>query len=245
MDSNAREILERVRRFALPDNASGGRGTWLLQRGEMRLDPDRPWHPFRAEQRIDAKQLGFHWKARVRVAPLVWIRVTDAFEQGRGILEVRLRGLLLARAVGPETDQGELVRLLAELPWCPAALDHPALVWSAVDHWTLRVALEVRATRASLTMKVDDSGRVVSCQSERPRKVGKEFVTTDWVGQFGKYRSMGGMCVPTHGEVAWVLPEGAFTYWRGEILEAGIVDAQQTGNPVAPSVRSEHETAAH
>ncbi len=114
-----------------------------------------------------------------------------------------------------------------------------------MDQGTLRVALEVGATRASVNMRVDDSGRVIECHSERPRKVGKEFVTTDWVGQFGEYRKMGAMCVPTRGEVAWRLPEGPFTYWRGEICEAGIVDPQQTGNPVAPSLRSEHETAAH
>lgn len=67
MDPRAREILERVRRFALPGPISGGRGTWLRQRGEVRLDLNRPW-PFRAEQRIDAAKLGYHWKARVQMA---------------------------------------------------------------------------------------------------------------------------------------------------------------------------------
>ncbi len=241
MDSHAREILERVRRFALPGSTSGAGGTWLRQRGEMRLDPNRRWLPFRAEQRIDAAQLGFRWKARVRMAPLVWVGVTDAFEHDRGILEVRLLRLPLARAVGPQIDRGELVRLLAELPWCPVAFDHPAMIWSAVDHRTLRVALQVGPTRASATMEVDDSGRVVRCQSERPRKVGKQFVPTDWFEQFGEYREMGGMRVPGRGEVAWVLPEGIFIYWRGEICEAGIVYPNRLATPL---LRSEHEISA-
>lgn len=242
MDSNARELLERVRRFALPGGASG-RGTWLRQRGKMRLGPNRRWLSFRAEQRIDATQLAFHWKARVRMAPLVWISVTDAFEHDQGILEVRMLRLPLARSLGPQTDQGELVRLLAELPWCPVAFDHPALLWSAVDHRTLRVALSVGAARASVTMEIDDWGRVIHCRSERPRKVGKQVVATDWVGQFGDYRDMGGMRVPARGEVAWALPEGLLTYWRGEICEAGIIDPKETANPAGPLLSLAHETA--
>jgi hypothetical protein len=35
-------LIERVRRFAMPQGAVESSGTWLRQHGEMRLAPDRP-----------------------------------------------------------------------------------------------------------------------------------------------------------------------------------------------------------
>ena len=38
-------LIERVRRFAMPQGAVESSGTWLRQHGEMRLAPDRPYYP--------------------------------------------------------------------------------------------------------------------------------------------------------------------------------------------------------
>ena len=40
---------------------------------------------------------------------------------------------------------------------------------------------------------------------------------TPWVGRFGDYIELGGIRVPGSAEVSWELPEGPFTYWRGEV----------------------------
>jgi hypothetical protein len=34
---------------------------------------------------------------------------------------------------------------------------------------------------------------------------------------FGDYVKLGGISVPGGAEVSWELPEGPFTYWRGEV----------------------------
>lgn len=40
---------------------------------------------------------------------------------------------------------------------------------------------------------------------------------TPWAGTYGDYAIVGGVRVPTRGEVRWELPDGPFVYWRGTI----------------------------
>ena len=50
MGAEVEDRLERVRRFAMPEGDVEPRDIRFSQEGEMRLAPDRPWRPFRAEQ---------------------------------------------------------------------------------------------------------------------------------------------------------------------------------------------------
>ena len=107
MDERAQELLERLRRAAMPEGPIECKGTWLRQVGEMRLAPDRPWFPFEAEQWFEGDGIEFRWKARAKMAPLLRASVTDAFQGGRGLLVARLLGVLpVARSRGPATDKG-------------------------------------------------------------------------------------------------------------------------------------------
>ena len=51
----------------------------------------------------------------------------------------------------------------------------------------------------------------------RDRMVGATAVPTPWQGRCWSYAMRDGMRVPLDGEVAWMLPEGAKPYWRGQI----------------------------
>ena len=226
MDKKAQEILTAINRYAFPTPVEGGHGTWLRQSGEIRLGPAR-WVPFRAEQRLDAVKLEFRWVARARMSSLVRATVTDAFEDGHGRFEVRVLGLPIQRAAGPDFDVSELLRFLAELAWCPLAFNHSALSWTAIDERTLHVELLRTTVRAGLSLEVDELGRVRAVRAEsRPRRVGKTTLSTPWGGQFGSYREYGGIRIPGSAEVFWELPEGEFTYFRGEILAAGLLGAK-------------------
>jgi hypothetical protein len=44
-------------------------------------------------------------------------------------------------------------------------------------------------------------------------------VPTPWRGRFWNYEERDGMRVPLDGEVAWLLPEGDKSYWRGHITD--------------------------
>ena len=228
MARTAEEILEGVRRRALPGAVREGRGTWLRQRGEIRLGSGK-WVPFRAEQRFDGVDLGFRWVAKARMAPLLRATVTDAFEHGRGLFEVRVFGFPIQRAGGPEFDAGEMLRFLAELPWCPLAYSHPALIWTVLDERTLRVDLEQGTVGVGLQLEVDEQGRVRGMNARsRPRQVGRASIPTRWGGRYGEYREYGGMQMPASAEVFWVPPEGELVYFRGEVLEAGVLGKEES-----------------
>ena len=219
-------VIDRVRRFAMPHGAVEGGGTWLRQRGEMRFAPDRPWMPFTAEQSFDGPGIDFRWVARVRMAPMVSASVVDAFENGAGSLVARVFGVIpVARARGPETDAGEALRGLAELPWRPLAFGRRScLRFDAVSPDRLRAPYDDGKTCAAVEFEVDDDGRVLSVTTpSRPRLIEKVVVNTPWSGTFRDYDEFDGMRVPTAAEVTWHLPEGRFTYWRGRVTEFRVV----------------------
>ncbi len=225
MDNQTLGLLERARRFAMPDGPVACRGTWVRQVGEIRLAPGRPWLPFEAEETFDASGVNFRWLARVRMAPFLRAKVVDAFEQGSGILAVRCFGIVpLARFQGPATDRGEAIRGLAEQPWRPPFVDAPALTWTATPAGTLQATFDDGKTRASVELSVDAEGRVLRGSAPgRPRAVGKAVVETPWSGAFGEYRRFGGFCVPTEAEVAWHVAEGTFPYWRCRVTDFRVV----------------------
>ena len=67
-------------------------------------------------------------------------------------------------------------------------------------------------------LEFDAAGDVVGSSGDaRPRAVGKTAVPTPWSGTFGDHAVLGGIRIPTRGEVRWLLPEGPFTYWRARV----------------------------
>jgi len=195
----------------------------LEQRCVMRFRPDGKWKPMTAIHLASARAPGFVWEAEVRAGPLLFFRVVDAYVDGRGLLEVRLFGSIpVARATGPDVDRGELLRYLAELPWTPDALRaNPALRWSAPGPDTLAVEADVPGqadpARVELTLA---GGDVVRAQAERPRTE-DDGRPRPWEGSFEDHRPFDGRRLPARGEVRWLLDDGPFAYWRGEIVRAG------------------------
>jgi hypothetical protein len=222
MNQQAGELLARIRQYAVADGELGCRGTWLRQEGEMRFAPDRPWMPFRAEEWFPGNGIDFRWLAWVRMAPLVSARVVDRFEGGRGMLKALAFGVIpVASAQGPETDRGEALRGLAELPWRPFAFrEGRRFTWEAVDADKLCATYVDNGTQVAAEFEIDGEGRVLGGFVQgRPRMVGKSVVETPWSGTFADYKTFGGIRVPTAAEAIWHLSEGPFTYWRGHITD--------------------------
>jgi hypothetical protein len=217
-----------VRAFA---ERNGGRRDGPLvvrmkQKAEMRLKPGARFFALTATQDSGTRVPGFVWDARGRMAWVAPLRVLDAYAAGAGQLEVRIAGaILVARALGPEVDKGEAIRFLAELPWNPdAILSASGLAWRQVDALTVEVSMATGGGPARVCLQVDEAGDIVGVTAEdRPRGVGRDSQPTAWTGRFWDYTSAGGYRWPRHGEVAWVLPEGAFVYWRGEIVSLAAV----------------------
>lgn len=175
---------------------------------------------FTARQWLAASTVAFSWRARFPMVPFVALHVEDAIENGEGHLTGRLWGWLrLFEQTGPDVNRGQAIRYLAELPWVPAAyLDNADLHWEETPEGLLRVSCEVSGARVHVDLEVDEEGRIVTVRAEdRPREVDGVFVETPWVGSFRDWQEVGGLVVPMEGEVAWELPEGRFTYWRGRL----------------------------
>jgi len=220
MGAEVEDRLERVRRFAMPEGDVEPRDIRFSQEGEMRLAPDRPWRPFRAEQWMSGASIDFSWRAWFSMTPFASIRVIDRFERGKGALTVAAFGLLpIARGRGPEFDRGEILRALGEFPWRPFAFRQtPHVTWEAAGAGGLRATFEDGRTRASAVLEIDGEGRVTVGSADRPRLDGKAIVETKWSGAFGDYRTFGRVRIPTSAEVAWLLPDGPFKYWRGRVV---------------------------
>ena len=192
----------------------------MTQDVEMRMKPGARPFPLTATQDSGTSVPGFVWDARGRWSMIVPLRVVDAYVAGAGRLEVRIAGAIpVARASGPSTDRGEALRFLAELAWNPdAILTASGLEWRQIDATTVEVSLRMAGGVVRVNQLFDAAGDIVGIVSEdRPYTVGGKDVPTRWIGRFWDYRHEGAYRWPHRGEVAWVLPEGEFVYWRGEI----------------------------
>jgi hypothetical protein len=208
-------IIQSYLRRAVADRPAS-KVVCLRQSAEMRGGPGDSWRPLTAKQLIGVHEPGFVWVARMQVGSLLSVRILDCYESGNGLLEARLFGSLrLARAAGPETSKGELMRYLAELPWAPHAMLHnPFLVWREIDPSTIEVSAESTGgpVRVRLTF---ENGDVVRADAEdRPRLVGGRTIPTRWAGQCFDYREIDGCRVPTRAVASWFLESGPFDYFR-------------------------------
>jgi hypothetical protein len=198
----------------------------FTQLGEMQLRPGR-WSPFRAEQEIAVDRVEFAWRATFHAAPFVSLRVCDWYRAGAAGLDVRLWRLLrLVHARGPQFARGEAIRYLVELPLAPQAMAlNRELEWRAVDESTVEVATLAGGARVVALLHFGASGDIAAASAEaRPRMVGKQIVDTPFRGVYGDYRQFDGVRLPSTAEVSWLLPEGPFTYFRGQVTEWSVDD---------------------
>lgn len=212
-------VRDLARRLGATGKASLS-SVMLTQRGTMRDRPAGREIGFRASQTIDLQQTEFEWRAAF--GPFGCISVTDALKSGEAELNVRaFRGLRIGGAQGgTAAAKGEIMRYLAELVWAPdAILCNATLTWTVIDDRTLRVSAGHGERRGEVELRLDETGRIDSVAAQdRPRKEGSRFVERPWRGHFCNYRKHQGRWLPFSGEVGWVLDEGAFIAWRGEVL---------------------------
>jgi hypothetical protein len=200
----------------LPEGKPRARTARIEQHGELLLGDS--WKPFSGTQHVTVDPPGFVWDATVRFAPLVPVRVVDAYVDGEGSLRAKLLSALTVSAAppSPELNESELLRYLAESVWVPTALLPGAGVeWEAIDDHSARATLEDGDTTASLVFHFDD-WRVERVHAEARYRQEDDDVAP-WTGYLGAYEEFEGVRVPTQAEIEWTLPDGAHPYWRGEI----------------------------
>jgi hypothetical protein len=187
------------------------------QQGTIKTSEKGQWMPFTAKQRVSSAHCGFSWYAHAGPANL--LSVIDYFVNQQGGLRVWLMGLYpMAKSVGSAAiSRGELIRYLAEIPFCPdAILFNHELDWSVISPTKFIVAAGVASTRAEVTFTLDEKGlakRFDNFQRKFGTKPGSKIYP--WHGEFTNYAVCEGRTVPLGGEVGWELPTGYFLYFRG------------------------------
>jgi hypothetical protein len=182
---------------------------------------DRLPMSIRAEQWTGTRAPGLVWKADGSMMGLP-VTVVDSYVEGKGTLEARVLGTFrVAGGTGPDFDRGELMRYLSELPVYPdAILNATGLVWRQIDDRTVEVTGQSMQGPGAVRFLFDEGGDIVGLQADdRPMTVGNNAVPTPWRGTYSRYAQFGAYRIPSYSEAAWVLADGLFTYWKGEVTE--------------------------
>lgn len=211
-------VVKRYFEFALDTGQPLIRHARMIQAGSFAASRDR-WAPFTATEDFEVWPPGFVWDARIRLAPLVIVRVRDSYRRRRGAMLGRAAGLVnvVHQQGTPEMAASTLLRYLAEAPWFPTALLPSAGVsWEAIDNESARATLADGNVRVSMDVHFGLRGEITHITALRHRDVDGTPVLTPWEGRFYSYNRTAGMMVPGRSEVGWHLPDGWFPYWRGE-----------------------------
>jgi hypothetical protein len=217
--------VARYLRHVLREGQPLIRSVEIVQEGEFRIGTDEgSWRPFRATHIAVVNPPGFMWDARILMAPLLAVRVRDAYVGGGGSMHAEILAvhMLIDEKDKPELDAGALQRYLAEAVWFPTALlPSQGVKWEAIDDHAARATLTDSRTSVSLEFRFNDAGEIVgSFATSRFREVDGSYVPTPWGGRYGAYEERQGMRIPLEGEVEWYLPDRTLPYWRGRIVEA-------------------------
>ena len=194
----------------------------LYQTGKMRTKPDARWMPFKAEQWFRIEDPGFIWNAKVTAPAGLKMIARDQYKDGKGHMLIKLASLIpVADVKNKETDQGSLLRYLAESAWFPSSALEPYLRWEEIDSLTARVTMTYGGIEASGICRYTQEGDMVSFEAKRfyDRKGGATL--EDWFIQIEPdgYREFEGIRIPAKSSVTWKLKEGDLRWLELEITE--------------------------
>ncbi len=216
------EPVYRYLRHVLAEKPDPIRVMRMTQIGKLRTNVHRRrWMKFRADHVVRPDSRSFSWDAKLRVLPLVHVRVRDAYAEGVGSGQVQLLSVLTVASDSnkPELNSGSLHRYLAEAVWYPTALLPSAGVqWSAIDSRSALATLSDQGNTVSLEFRFNDADEVVGIYTEgRWSRTANGYELTPWEGRFSDYRRHQGMLVPSRGEVGWYANGRLEIVWTGEI----------------------------
>ena len=217
--------VARYSEFALPGGAHRIEKARVRWEGEFRMGPDAAWAPFTATQHFTALPPGFVWDADIRMMSVLPVRVRDSYARGGASMLGRVAGVVpvVDQSGSTELAQSALARWLGEAVWLPTALlptgGGDAVRWETVDDGTARATVTDGAVRASAEFRFAPTGEIRSMTALRYRDVHGEPVLTPFEGLYRDYVRREGFMVPGEAEVAWLLPEGRFAYWRGRPVD--------------------------
>lgn len=216
--------VARYFRMALTEGQPFIRSARILHSGDFLTSVENNgWSPFTSTQRFAIHPPGFVWDAKIRMAPLMSVRVRDAYLAGQGLMEARVLAILqvMGQYGSAELNAGALQRYLAEAVWFPTALlPGEGVVWTAIDDTHARATLTDFGTSVSLEFTFNEKGEITRIfASGRYREVDGKYELTPWEVRVWNYQDKSGMRIPLEGEVQWHVQGKSLLYWKGRIVE--------------------------
>ena len=199
----------------------------LQQKGEMKNKPNGEWIPFTAEQYFSIDQPSFLWNTTIQPSPFLFINGRDQYKEGKGNMLIKAYGLFtIADSKGPATDQGTLLRYLAETCWFPSAALSGYIKWEAIDEHSAKATMQYGGTTASGIFYFTTNGDLEKFEADRYYINKNESSLEKWQVTCIAYKTFDGIRIPVKNNVTWKLRDGDFTW-----LELEITDIQFTFTP--------------
>jgi len=216
--------VARYLRAVLRDGQEVPRHVRIEWAGEFNMGrpgADR-WVPFSATQDFVPGAPGFVWDARLRMAGLT-INVRDGFVADESSMLGKVLGLftVVDRQGGDTLGVAALQRYLGEAIWLPTALlPGQGVLWDAVDGQRASATIAGGGARATLEFRFGADDLVESVYAAaRTYDDGRNPPSLrPWQARVLRYAPIDGVAVPAEAVVEWLLPTGAYAYWRGKPL---------------------------
>jgi len=194
----------------------------LLLEGELSRRPGARWTSWTGTQEMAVDRLGFGWRARLSLAPLVSVIAFDGLSGSTGSGGAKLWGFVaIGSSRGREVTKTQLLRNLAELVFVPWATDrNEQVAWQAVGPDSFTASAALGGVVGSVQFELHANGNVTTVSAaDRPVPVGRRLEPAAWRIRFSGHEVVGGVRVPRSAEGSYDLPAGTWTYWRSRLVE--------------------------
>jgi len=225
-------IIEEAHLCSLPPliqsymEASGVIGTpyantvKIVYAGDFKTNEDAGWDPMDAITYTTYDPVSRNWIGEIH-STLGKMTVLDYYYNGVGKMDIRLfPSVPFQWAQGPELDKGELLTILAELPFSPSAFLHENIVLEQISASAVRATIFDAGLSASGTFYFDKNHQIQRFESnERFLVSGSRAENHPWTAYLWDYQNFNGVAIPSKFKLRWHLPEGSFDYIKATLKD--------------------------
>lgn len=192
----------------------------IKQQGEMLTKPGGKWMPFQADQFFTLSPPAFIWEARIKLLPGILIHARDVFEFGKGRMLIKPMAMIkVADTQGKETDQGTLLRYLAETCWFPSTALAPYISWESINDSSAKATMKYGETNASGTFTFNGRGDPIRFEALRYYENKGKFSLEKWRVDMSQHMVKNGIRIPIRAEVSWELNAAYFKWLKLELTD--------------------------
>ncbi len=188
----------------------------ILHAGEFRMKPKQKWFSIQGNYKFNLEEPSFTWHAVIKLFPLIFVSVKDEYNNGIGRSLVKLLSLFtIGDQTGKEINESSLGRLLIEFIMIPTALvPSERLKWHAVSTHQARVTLRNNGIEVSAVFEFGPDGLPLNTRIDRYGNFEGRMTKKPFVCIFSKYKTMGGLLIPSDIIGGWDLGNEIFNWFH-------------------------------